>query len=568
MNARRSCCRRSECSSLRSPTAADELVALPGGLGRVPGRAHHRHPAALSVGEPALASTGTARATSTSTCAGSTCTPTTTACRSTARCSPARSGRSPGSVPGPRSARLAARFDFGAHDDLLASFPFPHELAVDVTLAASGLRVVDHGAPERAGQRPGRVRLASRTCSSRDRDRRLVGARAPRARQRRASTGAASRPAGPVRCRPRRAPLAGRRPRRPLRARAGPRAHARVRPTGGSRSPTTTATRTRRCTRRPGTTFCAIEPMTAPTNALVTGDSPTVRPGETFSAAFTLARQPPTRRPTDRGRRSGFRLARGRREGGSMTAIAERPGPETAASPYLEGVFAPIDTEIDAECAVDRRAPRRSRRRVRAQRLEPEVRSRRVATTGSTATACCTRCTSRTGTRRTATATCARRRSRPRRRRARRSGPASTSGPTSRHPGGPFKDTANTDLVFHAGRLLALWWLGGPCYQVALPSLETVGQLRLRRHADEGPHRAPEARPRDRRAHGLRLRRAAAVPDVQRHVGRRPDGAPHRHRPARAAAAARPRDHRAPHDLPRLPADVGPGAARARARRG
>lgn len=30
--------------------------------------------------------------------------------------------------------------------------------------------------------------------------------------------------------------------------------------------------------------------------------------------------------------------------------------------------------------------------------------------------------------------------------------------------------------MLHAGRLLALWWLGGPCYQVALPTRETVGE--------------------------------------------------------------------------------------------
>jgi aldose 1-epimerase len=45
-----------------------------------------------------------------------------------------------------------------------------------------------------------------------------------------------------------------------------------------------------------GKPFCAIEPMTAPTNALVSGDYPTVRPGETFSAAFTLAVSVPSRR--------------------------------------------------------------------------------------------------------------------------------------------------------------------------------------------------------------------------------------------------------------------------------
>ncbi len=37
-----------------------------------------------------------------------------------------------------------------------------------------------------------------------------------------------------------------------------------------------------------------------------------------------------------------------------MTAIAERPEPEAAVSPYLEGVFAPIANEIDAR-VLDRR---------------------------------------------------------------------------------------------------------------------------------------------------------------------------------------------------------------------
>lgn len=43
------------------------------------------------------------------------------------------------------------------------------------------------------------------------------------------------------------------------------------------------------------------------------------------------------------------------------------------------------------------------------------------------------------------------------------------------HPDGPWKDTANTDLVFHNGRLLALWWLSGSAHQIRLPDLETVG---------------------------------------------------------------------------------------------
>jgi aldose 1-epimerase len=37
-----------------------------------------------------------------------------------------------------------------------------------------------------------------------------------------------------------------------------------------------------------GESFVALEPMTAPTNALVAGDTTVVRPGDTFTAAFTL----------------------------------------------------------------------------------------------------------------------------------------------------------------------------------------------------------------------------------------------------------------------------------------
>jgi carotenoid cleavage dioxygenase-like enzyme len=43
------------------------------------------------------------------------------------------------------------------------------------------------------------------------------------------------------------------------------------------------------------------------------------------------------------------------------------------------------------------------------------------------------------------------------------------------NPNGPFKDTGNTDLVFHGGKLLALWWLGGKARIIELPGLETRG---------------------------------------------------------------------------------------------
>ncbi|MBD2361364.1 carotenoid oxygenase family protein [Anabaena minutissima FACHB-250] len=39
---------------------------------------------------------------------------------------------------------------------------------------------------------------------------------------------------------------------------------------------------------------------------------------------------------------------------------------------------------------------------------------------------------------------------------------------------GPFKNTANTALMWHAGRLLALWE-GGEPYEIELPTLKTVG---------------------------------------------------------------------------------------------
>jgi galactose mutarotase-like enzyme len=38
--------------------------------------------------------------------------------------------------------------------------------------------------------------------------------------------------------------------------------------------------------------FCCLEPMTAPTNALVTGDHPTLHAGATFGAAFTATVRP------------------------------------------------------------------------------------------------------------------------------------------------------------------------------------------------------------------------------------------------------------------------------------
>ena len=175
---------------------------------------------------------------------------------------------------GPRSARLAARFDFGAHEDLMAAFPFPHEVAVDVTLAATGLRIVtttcgrtvrSASRSRSAGTRTSgcRVALASAWelgAARRARTRALDGRGIPTGR---------ARPGA----RPRPAPLAGPRPRRPLRARPGPDHHARR----GDRRLTVTyddGYPYAQVYSPTGKPFCAIEPMTAPTNALVSRRPP------------------------------------------------------------------------------------------------------------------------------------------------------------------------------------------------------------------------------------------------------------------------------------------------------
>ena len=41
----------------------------------------------------------------------------------------------------------------------------------------------------------------------------------------------------------------------------------------------------------------------------------------------------------------------------------------------------------------------------------------------------------------------------------------------------PDKNTGNTDLVWHADKLLALWWLGGEPYALDVPSLDTAGSV-------------------------------------------------------------------------------------------
>jgi carotenoid cleavage dioxygenase len=53
---------------------------------------------------------------------------------------------------------------------------------------------------------------------------------------------------------------------------------------------------------------------------------------------------------------------------------------------------------------------------------------------------------------------------------------SSTERPDFTRKGAPFKNTANTDLTYHHGKLLALWWLSGEVYALDPHSLETLGR--------------------------------------------------------------------------------------------
>ena len=45
------------------------------------------------------------------------------------------------------------------------------------------------------------------------------------------------------------------------------------------------------------------------------------------------------------------------------------------------------------------------------------------------------------------------------------------------HPEMPVKDTSNTDVVLHAGKIVTMWYLSGDPYQVDPHSLETIGEF-------------------------------------------------------------------------------------------
>ena len=49
--------------------------------------------------------------------------------------------------------------------------------------------------------------------------------------------------------------------------------------------------------------------------------------------------------------------------------------------------------------------------------------------------------------------------------------------PRKDRPDAPLKNTSNTDVKFHAGKLVSMWYLGGTAYTIDPGSLDTVGRL-------------------------------------------------------------------------------------------
>ena len=116
------------------------------------------------------------------------------------------------------------------------------------------------------------------------------------------------------------------------------------------------------------------------------------------------------------------------------------------------------------------------------------------------------------------------------------------------------KDTGNTTLTWHNGRVLAQWYNAGRTYALDPLTLDTVADETFGGAVDGDVERARQVRSAHRRADRLRLRRFQVVSHVLRRRRRRQAEAQDAHRSARAAAAARHDDHAAVHDPARLPA--------------
>jgi aldose 1-epimerase len=186
---------------------------------------------------------------------------------------------------GPASASIIARFRFGDRPDLMRSFPFAHDLEivarltpVALTIETSVIATGRRGVPVSFGWHP-YFRLPG--VARRDLSLVLPARRHMELDERMLPTGEVRKePAGSVWLEGRAFDdgyLLGRRRRLGLQ--------------GGSRSLTLdldVGYPVAQIYAPPGKAYVALEPMTAPANALVTGDHPTVTPGGRFTASFTV----------------------------------------------------------------------------------------------------------------------------------------------------------------------------------------------------------------------------------------------------------------------------------------
>ncbi len=187
--------------------------------------------------------------------------------------------------------RMRARFDFGAHPDLLASFPFPHVIEVSVAVGPRRLEVGtsvvagrNAAVPVSFGWHPyWRVPGARNSWT-------LELPELERVRLDRRGIPTGSRTAAPTET----VTLADREF-DDLFTAAGPRRSVVLRGRGAQLRVDLDACYPFLQVYAPaGAAFCCLEPMTAPTNALVTGHHPVVAPGESFHATFVASVTSPT----------------------------------------------------------------------------------------------------------------------------------------------------------------------------------------------------------------------------------------------------------------------------------
>lgn len=180
---------------------------------------------------------------------------------------------------------LTARFDFGAHPDLLASFPFPHELRIDAAVEGGTLRLVttltatgDRPVPVAFGYHP-YLRLPGVGRAD-------VRLRLPRRRH--VALDDRGLPTGDVRVEDHEDEPLGARSFDDLYRLGDDRVLAL---SGGGRSiglEVDDGYGYAQVFAPPGTDTVCLEPMTAPVNALVDGGYPIVPPGGSFTATFSL----------------------------------------------------------------------------------------------------------------------------------------------------------------------------------------------------------------------------------------------------------------------------------------